>query len=63
MRDVYFFMRTSLDKIRMGRSKVFGQPPKPWPSDDEFKMLACLYRDGHVYHWPSSRAEAGSLPS
>ncbi|KAG0700335.1 hypothetical protein DFH29DRAFT_1001228 [Suillus ampliporus] len=40
VQDVRFFLRESLDKIRTSRSAVFGQPPKPWPSEDEFETLA-----------------------
>ncbi|KAG0706462.1 hypothetical protein DFH29DRAFT_995847 [Suillus ampliporus] len=40
IQDVRFFLRASLDKIRTSRPTVFGQPPKPWPSDDEFETLA-----------------------
>ncbi|KAG1736900.1 uncharacterized protein EDB91DRAFT_1249867 [Suillus paluster] len=40
IQDVRFFLRASLDKIRTSRPTVFGQPPKPWPSDGEFRTLA-----------------------
>jgi hypothetical protein len=40
VQDVRFFLRVSLDKIRINRPAVFGQPPKPWPSEDEFETLA-----------------------
>jgi hypothetical protein len=38
--DVRFFLRLSLDKIRISRPAVFGQPPKLWSSEDEFETLA-----------------------
>ncbi|KAG1726605.1 hypothetical protein EDB19DRAFT_2042996 [Suillus lakei] len=40
IQDVRFFLRTSLDKTRTSRPAVFGQPPVPWPSEDEFETLA-----------------------
>lgn len=40
IQDVRFFLRTSLDKTRSIRPAVFGQPPFPWPSKDEFETLA-----------------------
>ncbi|KAG1737995.1 hypothetical protein EDB19DRAFT_1984485 [Suillus lakei] len=40
VQDVRFFLRASLDNIRTSRSAVFGWPPKPWPSDNEFETLA-----------------------
>jgi hypothetical protein len=39
IQDVRFFLRTSLDSVRTSRPAVFGQPPEPWPSDDEFETL------------------------
>ncbi|KAJ8590823.1 hypothetical protein M405DRAFT_895808, partial [Rhizopogon salebrosus TDB-379] len=29
-----------LDSLRTSRPAVFGQPPKPWPSEDDFETLA-----------------------
>ncbi|KAG1759170.1 hypothetical protein EDD22DRAFT_907536 [Suillus occidentalis] len=40
IQDVRFFLRASLDKTRSVRPVVFGQPPFPWPSKDEFETLA-----------------------
>ncbi|OAX33916.1 hypothetical protein K503DRAFT_483129 [Rhizopogon vinicolor AM-OR11-026] len=40
IQDVRLFLRVSLDKIRTSRPAVFGHPPKPWPSHDEFETLA-----------------------
>ena len=40
VQDVRFFLRASLDRIRTSRPVIFGQPPMPWPSDDEFETLA-----------------------
>ncbi|KAG2065018.1 hypothetical protein BDR04DRAFT_1109207 [Suillus decipiens] len=40
IQDVRFFLRESLDKIRIMRPSVFGQPPFPWPSEEEFETLA-----------------------
>ncbi|KAG1811715.1 uncharacterized protein BJ212DRAFT_1483445 [Suillus subaureus] len=39
IRDVRFFLRESLDRTRTSRPTVFGQPPIPWPSEDEFETL------------------------
>ncbi|KAJ8590825.1 hypothetical protein M405DRAFT_895816, partial [Rhizopogon salebrosus TDB-379] len=39
IQDVRFFLRASLDNVRTSRPAVFGQPPEPWPSDDEFETL------------------------
>ncbi|KAG0693103.1 hypothetical protein DFH29DRAFT_1084385 [Suillus ampliporus] len=47
--DVRRFLRTSLDKLRAGRPQFFGQPPKPWPSADEFETLASQAGDLFVY--------------
>ncbi|KAG1726578.1 hypothetical protein EDB19DRAFT_225990 [Suillus lakei] len=40
IQDIRFFLRTSLDKTRTSRPAVFGRPPVPWPSEDEFETLA-----------------------
>ncbi|KAG1811723.1 uncharacterized protein BJ212DRAFT_1589215 [Suillus subaureus] len=40
IRDVRFFLRASLEKTRTIRPAVFGQPPIPWPSEEEFETLA-----------------------
>ena len=40
IQDVRFFLRASLDRIRTNCIGISGQPPKPWPSDDEFETLA-----------------------
>jgi hypothetical protein len=40
VRDVRSFLRASLDNIRTSHPTVFGQPPEPWPSEDEFETLA-----------------------
>ncbi|KAG1723047.1 hypothetical protein EDB19DRAFT_1953358, partial [Suillus lakei] len=39
IQDVRFFLRASLDKTRTSRPTVFGQPPVPWPSEDDFETL------------------------
>ncbi|OAX40313.1 hypothetical protein K503DRAFT_628866 [Rhizopogon vinicolor AM-OR11-026] len=40
IQDVSFYLRVSLTKIRTSRPKIFGQPPRPWPSDDQFAAFA-----------------------
>ncbi|KAG1740635.1 hypothetical protein EDB19DRAFT_764162, partial [Suillus lakei] len=40
IQDVRYFLRASLDDIQKSRPAIFGQPPTPWPSDDEFEKLA-----------------------
>ncbi|KAG0706174.1 hypothetical protein DFH29DRAFT_1024749 [Suillus ampliporus] len=40
IQDVRFFLRASLNRTRTTRPIVFGQPPIPWPSEDEFESLA-----------------------
>ncbi|KAG0706176.1 hypothetical protein DFH29DRAFT_186435 [Suillus ampliporus] len=40
IQDVRFFLRASLDRTRTNRPTVFGQPPIPWPSEDDFESLA-----------------------
>ncbi|KAJ8590822.1 hypothetical protein M405DRAFT_932555 [Rhizopogon salebrosus TDB-379] len=40
IQDVRFFLRSSLDNLRTSRPAVFGQTPKPWPSEDDFETLA-----------------------
>jgi hypothetical protein len=40
IQDVRFFLRASLDNIRTSRGAIFGQPPEPWPSEDDFETLA-----------------------
>ncbi|KAG1750389.1 uncharacterized protein EDB91DRAFT_1243968 [Suillus paluster] len=40
IRDARFFLRASLDNTRTSRPVIFGQPPTPWPSEDEFESLA-----------------------
>ncbi|KAG1718809.1 hypothetical protein EDB19DRAFT_809800 [Suillus lakei] len=47
IQDVRFFLRTSLDKTQTSRPAVFGQPPIPWPSEDEFETLA--FRAGGLF--------------
>ncbi|KAG2335870.1 hypothetical protein BDR05DRAFT_1063750 [Suillus weaverae] len=47
MQDVRFFLRTSLDKTRTIRRAVFGQPPFPWPSEDEFETL--VFKAGGLF--------------
>jgi hypothetical protein len=39
IRDVRFFLRTSLENIRINCLTVFGQPLIYWPSEDEFETL------------------------
>ncbi|KAG0708574.1 hypothetical protein DFH29DRAFT_1065611 [Suillus ampliporus] len=40
IQDVRFFLRASLDRTQISRPTFFGQPPTPWPSEDEFETLA-----------------------
>ncbi|KAG1726567.1 hypothetical protein EDB19DRAFT_225526 [Suillus lakei] len=40
IRDVRFFLRASLDKIRTTRPILFDQPTIPWPPVDDFETLA-----------------------
>ncbi|KAG1885430.1 hypothetical protein F4604DRAFT_101397 [Suillus subluteus] len=40
IQDVRFFLRASLEKTRTIRPVVFGQPPIPWPLEEEFETLA-----------------------
>ncbi|KAG1764189.1 hypothetical protein EV702DRAFT_1283349 [Suillus placidus] len=47
IQDVRFFLRTSLDKTRTIRPAVFGQPPFPWPSEDEFETL--VFKAGGLF--------------
>ncbi|KAJ8580645.1 hypothetical protein M405DRAFT_31900 [Rhizopogon salebrosus TDB-379] len=47
IQDVRFFLRASLDSIRTSRPAVFGQPPEPWPSDDEFETL--VFKAGGLF--------------
>ncbi|KAG2335341.1 hypothetical protein BDR05DRAFT_898669, partial [Suillus weaverae] len=47
IRDVRFFLRTSLDKTRTIRPAVFGQPPFPWPSENEFETL--VFKAGGLF--------------
>ncbi|KAG1902343.1 uncharacterized protein F5891DRAFT_160108 [Suillus fuscotomentosus] len=47
IQDVRFFLRTSLDKTRTIRPAVFGQPPIPWPSEDEFETL--VFKAGGLF--------------
>ncbi|KAG1860738.1 hypothetical protein DFJ58DRAFT_272069 [Suillus subalutaceus] len=39
LRDVRVFLRVSLDNIRTTRPDHFGQPPRSWPSENEFETL------------------------
>jgi hypothetical protein len=47
IQDVRFFLRASLDNIRTSRGAIFGRPPEPWPSDDEFKTL--IFKAGGLF--------------
>jgi hypothetical protein len=47
IQEISFFLRVSLDKIRTSRPVVFGHPPKPWPSHDEFETL--LFKAGGLF--------------
>ncbi|KAG1726603.1 hypothetical protein EDB19DRAFT_2042995 [Suillus lakei] len=47
IQDIRFFLRTSLDKTRTSRPAVFGQPPVPWPSEDEFETL--VFKAGGLF--------------
>ncbi|KAG1740638.1 hypothetical protein EDB19DRAFT_1708092 [Suillus lakei] len=49
IQDVRYFLRASLDDIQNSRPVIFGQPPTPWPSDDEFEKLACTAGGLFVY--------------
>jgi hypothetical protein len=40
IQDVRFFLRASLDNVQTSRPAAFGQPPEPWPSEDDFETLA-----------------------
>ncbi|KAG2129264.1 hypothetical protein BD769DRAFT_1667219 [Suillus cothurnatus] len=46
-RDVRFFLQSSLKEIRTIRPAVFGQPPIPWPSEDEFETL--VFKAGGLF--------------
>ncbi|KAG2136205.1 hypothetical protein BD769DRAFT_404560 [Suillus cothurnatus] len=39
LQDVRIFLRVSLDNIRTTRPNHFGQPPRSWPSENEFETL------------------------
>ncbi|KAG1836210.1 hypothetical protein DFJ58DRAFT_188571 [Suillus subalutaceus] len=47
IKDVRLFLRASLDKTRTSRPAVFGQPPIPWPSEDEFETL--VFKAGGLF--------------
>ncbi|KAG2033969.1 hypothetical protein BDR03DRAFT_645542 [Suillus americanus] len=47
IQDVRFFLRASLDNIRTIRHAVFGHPPFPWPSKDEFETL--VFKAGGLF--------------
>ncbi|KAG1811763.1 uncharacterized protein BJ212DRAFT_1465456 [Suillus subaureus] len=47
IQDVRLFLRVSLDKTRTIRPIVFGQPPIPWPSEDEFETL--VFKAGGLF--------------
>ncbi|KAJ8579571.1 hypothetical protein M405DRAFT_895131 [Rhizopogon salebrosus TDB-379] len=47
IQDVRYFLRVSLDNIRTSRPAVFGLPPEPWPSNDEFEML--VFKAGGLF--------------
>jgi hypothetical protein len=47
IQDVRFFLRASLDSIRTNRGAIFGRPPEPWPSDDEFETL--IFKAGGLF--------------
>ncbi|KAG1847601.1 hypothetical protein F4604DRAFT_1814537 [Suillus subluteus] len=47
IQDVRFFLRASLDNIWIIRPAVFGQPPFPWPSKDEFETL--VFKAGGLF--------------
>ncbi|KAJ8590819.1 hypothetical protein M405DRAFT_141204 [Rhizopogon salebrosus TDB-379] len=47
IQDVRFFLRSSLNNVRTSRPAVFDQPPKPWPSEDDFETLA--FRAGGLF--------------
>ncbi|KAG1767303.1 hypothetical protein EV702DRAFT_1282658 [Suillus placidus] len=49
IQDVRFFLRTSLDKTRTIRPAVFGQPPFPWPLENEFETLVFMAGGLFVY--------------
>jgi hypothetical protein len=40
IQDVHFFLQASLDKTRSIHPAIFGRPPFPWPSKDEFETFA-----------------------
>jgi hypothetical protein len=47
IQDVRFFLRASLDNVRTSRGAIFGRPPEPWPSDDEFETL--IFKAGGLF--------------
>ncbi|KAG1836205.1 hypothetical protein DFJ58DRAFT_188483 [Suillus subalutaceus] len=47
IQDVRYFLRASLDETRTSRPTVFGQPPFPWPSEDEFETL--VFKAGGLF--------------
>lgn len=49
VQDVRYFLRASLDNIRTSHSAVFGWPPMPWPSENEFETLAFMAGGLFVY--------------
>ncbi|KAG1885428.1 hypothetical protein F4604DRAFT_101440 [Suillus subluteus] len=60
IRDVHLFLRASLEKTRTIRPTVFGQPPIPWPSKDEFETLA--FKAGGLFIYAAMAVNFISAP-